>query len=811
MDPLVRAVTQHLEFRGRVRILDAAAGDGDRLLSLADYLANLPEYRGRGAQAVLDSLYAATDRVDSLAGRLGGWAAARGEEAPDVHAAGGDPLALKDEPAQGDLFRLSVSRKPPATFDAAPFDAVVADVPRVELNAEEREALRDRYESARGRFTFEGPFVERVVGLVAPGGLVALRLRLAVLRREFGRALVETILGATHLIAFEVDSDHAILVMTRASQIESRSVALLRALGSSEAAAILERLQRPAAVRLGGMADGAIGVTSTPGCDEVWEAPPHLSSVLPTMPLLRGEDIGSWRPNRVREVLWPYDASGQRVDVPSRPLVEWLSRFRVHLEGRRYFGKTIQERGIRWYEYLDHHPERWAGSPTIVMNRSGTHVRAALIRDPVVVSGTALALTPRDEDVAALVLGVLGSSVGTFWCKHAFHVYDRVDGRAFEATVQGLGQLPLPGRGLRTVMEAARRCDAAARAIVDPSSAIAGEPARLRERLAAVQTANEAAAERLRFWQEELDWAVYWAYELVQSYQKREWSSEPSTEAGDAPDTDGILGARWGELASNEAIRTLETSEYKRPAETEPWEEVERHALTQWVAAKISDAFASGALPRDRPVSDEEVEGLLQTDPLAREVLTVAATSVAEVMLRESVPLEPARLYTSRGTRKLDQIARGVAATFGPEDYAACATHHPPCSAGAHRRRLWSIRGRYGVPAERFIHLADLSEVSQQALFGWAGASKDERRNVADRAAAETGTDQLDLERILNLKGELSARPGVTTAELAKRLWPAGWTYRDIRLVLGVLEGSGAIRAAGDRWFTASGGAGLRE
>lgn len=806
MTRLVDIAVAHVRRDEALRMLDAAAGDGRHLVALVrwafdqsqNWSSDGERSERRRAGLVLKQIRGADESDRGATEALQRWASEHGVGDTEVPVSFGEPLAFAAEPVQGTLFTPTYVARPPAAFGDAPFDLVVADVPQRELDPRQREQIRERYAAASGRFSYEAPFVERVLALAAPDGVVALRLRSAVLRREFGRSLVEEVLGPTEVLAVEPLGEHVVVVCRPHG--EATGAALVRTFGSEDAARALRGMRSGSSRCLGDVVSHAIGRTSTPGCDDVWEPPARIAEGVPTSTMLRGEDLGDWRLDRTRRVVWPYDADGRRIDPPPQAVIEWLSRFRPALKARRYFGRGLDERGVRWYEFLEHHPVRWRETPTLVVARNGTDPRAAIIRSSVVVAGNALAVTTPDDVTTSFIAGALNSSLGCFWMKQAFHVYDTVEGRAFELTGSGLSEFPLPPELDPHVVEIARRLDRLGRSIVSVDRVIEGEPDRLEERLDTLRTANARLRLEMSYYQEELDWAVYAAYGLHQPYTPRPAGSTSRSFEDDGVPGDPVDESRRHAIETDTAIRFVESTEFKRTWPKVDEDSREAEALLEWLVGRVEEGFARGELPPDRPVPADEIADWLRSRPLDRAVLGRVGTSVEDALLTNSIPFEAARTFSRAGLARLTEIASGKTATFAPEDYAAVAGTVPMESASHHRRRLWSIRGRYNVPTERFIHLAELSEKLDRALFAWAGASENDRRRLAERISESDDSSQLDLERLLDMQAELAASPGASTAEIADRLWSRGWSYREVRLALGVLAQSGGATKVGQSW-----------
>lgn len=778
------------------KILDAAAGDGATAVAIAAVLFADPRNAGLDEAArvanVLDAIRLA-DRTPRGARRaMVEWARGHGVDVDeaDVPISFGDPLSFSAEPVQGLLFEETNVPRPPAAFEQGPYDLVVADVPRQALPADRRASLRDRFQAAAGRFSYEAPFIERLLHLVHDDGIVALRVRTAALRRDFAKQLVEDVLAQTEITAFEQDGDDVVLVLRPGGT--PSGAALIRAFGSEDAARVLRAVAQASASTLIEQLQGPVGRTSTPGCDDIWEPPARLLPNLPTVAMVRGEDLEPWRAERVRKIVWPYDAEGRRLDPPPAQVVEWLARFRTVLERRRFYGESMERRGLRWFDYLEHHPGRWRHVPTLVLARNGTQPRCVIARSPIVVSGSAVSATPSAAEDAPMLAGLLNSSIGCFWFKHAFHVYETSDGMSFEVTAQGLGEFPVPIDGLDDIRQVASTLDRLGRSLGAVRDAIDGEPERLEARLDALVDGNARIRREIEFWSDELDWAAYAAYGIAPTYRARSFASVA------IEDADAIQGARRDWMQTSPSLRLLESREFKTSA-ADPRRSV-RDAVAEWLVDEVDRGFAQGELPRDRPVPASEIADWLRSRALARRCLRLVAVATEDLLLSSSVPFEPTRLFSRPGLERLARWAQGEPEPFGMGDFAAVDGEVPAESASQHQRRVWALRGRFNVPRERFIHLAELSERLERPFFAWAGASDRERSALADRVADGGEAAQLDLERLLQMRTAFASGKTATTAQIADALWAQGWTYREVRLALSVLEQGGSVRQRRGRW-----------
>lgn len=749
VDALIEAALAYVPRNTPFRALVMPAGDGVRLVELATAMSTEARYAALDDDtrrlAVMTRLRGADSHDLGAQARVGEWAGLQ-QSAVSL----GDLLAFDDQPVQGQLFGPTVVRRPPAAFAEAPFDLVIADVPRGDLSATERDHIRRGYDALRGQFTVEVPMIERAVALIAPGGLLALRVRKAILRREFARTLVRELGQTMQLLTIDEDGPEHVVAVLRAAGAGDGAV-LLRVFGSERAARVLRAMEQSARTTLAESVDTPLGATSNPGCDEVWQAPSWLESRLPTMPLLRGADIHPWRISPAK-ILWPYDDEGQRRTPQDEGLVAFLSRFRSLLEQREVFGRTLQQRDVRWFEYLEHHPERWGRTPAVVIARTGIKPRVGLVRAPTVVTGSALIINPRPEVDPYFIAGLLGSSLGGFWMKQVFHVYETGEGTAFEITSSGLNDFPVPEFS-PDVASAARALERVARSLRPLSAVIDGEPDRLGPRLDATIEANREILAQCTRLNAELDRAVCAAYGIDPDIVE-----EPPTEF--------------------------------------EWEENERDALFDWLIEAVSGGFEAGQLPQHRPISDSEVADWLRTRPLCRAVLTRLNASAVDVLVRGSVPLEPELVFSPTGLEKLRAWASGEPAAFHRSDYAAKLLQMPVVSASALRETIWRWRGRFNVPREPFVLLATLSRERGRPTFAWAGSAQDS--DAWSEVAAEPSA-QVDLELLLRLRALVHERPR-PEGQLADVLFAEGWSSVDVQLGLHALEHAGTLALRGGTW-----------
>jgi hypothetical protein len=296
---------------------------------------------------------------------------------------------------------------------------------------------------------------------------------------------------------------------------------------SLQGGAAPEILSRVARAALSTLSDaGDAGVEVVLGEEEAFlNVPRHLVGDHTTRVFVSGEHLRDWGTTSDSCVLFPYGPCGdlqEPIDAAQRHF--WSVR-RV-LEGYVYFGKTRRERGMEPWSYGFISYERMSGERRISYAEVSTHNHFVLDRGGKVFKQTAPVIKLPEgasEDEHLELLGLLNSSAACFWMKQVFQKKTQMGGGGGAASVPfthqhefdstKLQQFPLPaGRPLvwaRGLDEAAQRLgellpaavaerQAPTRAVLDQARA---EASALRARMVALQ--------------EELDWACYHLYGLI--------------------------------------------------------------------------------------------------------------------------------------------------------------------------------------------------------------------------------------------------------------------------------------------------------
>ncbi|MHA7839493.1 MAG: BREX-2 system adenine-specific DNA-methyltransferase PglX [bacterium] len=385
-------------------------------------------------------------------------------------------------------------------------------------------------------------------------------------------------------------------------------------------------------------------------------------------------------------------------------------RGRTTISNNRMFGEqTKVEAGLLWSEYGRLTASKLRTPLSIAFAFVATHNHFVLDRGGKVFNRSApvIKLPPGaiEEDHLGL-LALLNSSTGCFWMKQVFH--NKGGGgiggglateeweQFYEATGTGLQDFPIPEQ---RAVDRARRLDSLGRESSDaaqldshgetPSSdGIAASEKRSAESLAA------AISE-----QEELDWACYHAYGLIdddlccpadespplelgqRAFEivmarkmaaggfETTWfarhRSRPTAELPDHWPADycKLVERRIARIESDRNIALIEQPEYKRRWNTEPFEETKQRALRAWLLDRLetptywpAPEIQSTARLADRATRDPD---FMQVAELyaGHPDFDVAAL-VRDLVENESVPALSACRYKPAGLRKRDQWER---------------------------------------------------------------------------------------------------------------------------------------------------------
>nr|WP_281362209.1 BREX-2 system adenine-specific DNA-methyltransferase PglX [Cellulomonas humilata] len=522
----------------------------------------------------------------------------------------------------------------------------------------------------------------------------------------------------------------------------------------------------------------------------------------------RGELVRDYSAEFSESAIFPYDEFHELLsaELLSDAVNRLLWQRRTTLWSRRVFsGQTYREAGKAFYEW--HQLPQAGASRSITFAFVATHNHFVLDRGGKVFNRSApvikLPALATEEDHLNL-LAILNTSTACFWLKQVSHSKGSQSGTGgfmhdeweefYEFTGTKLERFPLP---VTNLMAFGKKLDDLARALDD------GEPDALLARNTAssqVGMLDEsrrswlAVLEEMVFQQEELDWAAYSAFGLVdgnltyagaglaglalgerafeiQLARRNESGADESTwfvRHGSTPitglptswpaDYRDVVERRLALIASDPFIGLLERPEYKRRWATRGWDTLEKDAVTAAVLDRLEQAElwrdASGPVTR----SVAELADLLRDDQVLIDLLerlvggaeVDVVPALERLIAEEAVPYLAALRYKPSGVEKFrewqhvwdlqreeDRIDVG-----GPGTKPTIAVPPKFGQVDFVRTAYWKARGKLDVPKERFIVYPRVTRTGEgSTVLGWAGWNYAEQglalaRLVGDAKAA---------------------------------------------------------------------------
>jgi hypothetical protein len=331
------------------------------------------------------------------------------------------------------------------------FQVVVANPPYIFEGDEARKAYhreklgrRQRYVSAYKQYHLSSPFTERCFHLTVNSGWVGLIIDNQFMKRDFGRPLIEQVLGRVELslvadtsqahIPFHGTPTVIIFGRNRAAANEALVRVVMGRRGETEtpsdaaqgrvwvsivdhwhdagyeneyvsvvdlprktlakhpwslqgggAGPLKERISSIAPKRLSDYAKD-IGRTNVCGEDPVYTLSPDEAERLHVAELVRpfaiGEVVRDWRIKNSEHVLYPYQTRGGAPIALDHPAVaNYFWRFRALLGARSVFGKSTEDRGDTWFGHLEHYTDRLKTPLSIGFAFVSTHNQFVLDRE----------------------------------------------------------------------------------------------------------------------------------------------------------------------------------------------------------------------------------------------------------------------------------------------------------------------------------------------------------------------------------------------------------------------------------------------
>ncbi len=518
---------------------------------------------------------------------------------------------------------------------------------------------------------------------------------------------------------------------------------------------------------------------------------------------------------------FPYGQDGRLLKLDTQAAEgRWLWPLRTELSGRATFGGgTYARLGRPWFEWHQYPQDAEASEFSLVFAFVATHNHFVLDRGGKVFKQSAPVIKLPEgagEDEHFALLGVLNSSIACFWLKQESHpkagsgigrgVQDEAWEDRYEFTGTTLQDFPLPA-SLPT--QRGRVLDGLARRLGEQTpAAVCAVGVPKRENLKAAREEYDRIRAEMIAQQEELDWAVYRLYGLVED-DMTYGGDVPKLALGerafeivlarqiDAGKEQSAWFARHGSTAITEApthwpaayrelvehrielaithpyLRLLEKPEHKRRWATEAWEKKEERALRGWLLDRLEDRrfwFDGAGRPLPRSVAqladevsrDRELAGVLSLWE-GRLDLPVSK-SLARLLDGEAVPFLAAYRYKERGlrTRAAWEHAWALqrkedAGTYDVERDGPILVPPNYTSADFTKVAYWSHRGKLDVPKERFVlYPAAGRDTDPTALLGWAGWDHAQQALALARLVQEREADGWDDARLVPLVAGLA-------------------------------------------------------
>ncbi|AMY54746.1 hypothetical protein A3L23_03421 [Rhodococcoides fascians D188] len=490
-------------------------------------------------------------------------------------------------------------------------------------------------------------------------------------------------------------------------------------LSGGGASRLMEALESGGVSKLNTKID-SIGFAAITGDDEVFVRRVRTAAArqddVPMRRLVEGDKVRDFLVRGSDLAVFPYPSieaqKSERVFFP----------FRTILRNGSAFGKTREDKGMWWGEYILPNAVRLAAKSLITFAEVATHNHFVLDRGGRVFKQTAPVIKLPEgatEDQHLELVGVLNSSTACFWLKQVSHNKGEGGGARVDAGYAAMGSeewrntyqfnstkllpFPLPSN---LPLERARTID---RSALDfdshtPPSVVerwlSEQSGSLAEALVAAEVEWRQIRERLIFQQEELDWEVYRLYGLLDDDLTYSGSSidavalgqrafeislarrvaagtetsawferHNSTPVTDIPvswpdDYRALVHRRLDLLDADRNIRLLEKPEYKR-----------RWATTDW-SAERTETLQDAILDRlEDPTLWQDPQG-----PITRSV-----SELADLLRADSVIKELARALTGSAEPELAAVIGGLA----PGDAVPFLAAYRYKPAGVEKYRAW--------------------------------------------------------------------------------------------------------------------------
>ena len=477
-------------------------------------------------------------------------------------------------------------------------------------------------------------------------------------------------------------------------------------IGGGGAAELKEYMDEFTTTRLGNISE-SIGFMAITGEDEVFTIPQSQMKrkTLVARPLCLGDGVRDWNAEIVFFAIAPYDyslANHPAVSPESASgLVEYLWPQRTVLRARNMFGKSIEEHGFYWFEYIQFIRERSTASNLIAFAFVATHNHFVLERGGRVFNRSSPVInlgTDATEDEYMSLLGLLNSSVACFWMQQTMHNKGGPGGASskdekwhdfFEFAGTRLEQFPLTDElptlafsqlldnlsAERTGVKAALTLNRWSQSIETRS-----EPTPILTCKKCLQDSQQKYSElgrQMIFVQEELDWLCYKAYGLIDQDLHQPITQAVPVNHGERAfeivmarrQLAGTLETKWFEwlditpttvipnhwpagykclverriavIESNQPVALIEQPSCKRRWEALPWKEQECIVVRNWLLDRLESCFDFDGRMSLQP----KVQAGEYLHASLREPRLISLTQLADIAAADPKFMEVGQLY----------------------------------------------------------------------------------------------------------------------------------------------------------------------
>jgi hypothetical protein len=494
-------------------------------------------------------------------------------------------------------------------------------------------------------------------------------------------------------------------------------------------------------------------------------------------PLVLGDAVRDWGIRSADPVIFPYDSKHKLIEMDHQTFTyRLLWTLRTELGNRATFsGNTYFQEGRPWYEWHQLPPDEGLDPRAITFAFVATHNHFVFDREHRAFNRSAPIMKFRsdvvEEDYLA-ILGLLNSSLACFWLKQVS--YDKGTGgeaweRRIEITGTKLQEFPMPreapvelARQLDDLSHRLKECD------LDDLSA---QNAPTRASLDDTRRQHASVRAEMVSLQEELDWAVYQLYGLVDedltyhgtdlpglAFGERAFEILMARQMGRGGDDVSAWFDRHGGRAITDApkdwpkgyadlclrrhiamqenpyLRLIERPECKRRWAAESWDAREAAALRNWLLDRLERAeLWRDNAGRPQPQSVAQLADRLASDADFLSVLDVwtghsgsdVVKELGRLLAEEHVPHLAAIRYKEPGLRvraewestwdlqRREDAGERVGLIPVPPKYKPLDFV---------KTSFWKHRGKLDVPKERFISYLGAERGADTSLvLGWAG------------------------------------------------------------------------------------------